>query len=166
MAVRALRGALRQVDPDLAVEVIGTGRTVLAGASVFLRAAGVAALALGGLTLALAMVGLFGIQSHIVAHRTREIGVRISLGASPGQIKRMVLRDGYRPVVEGLAIGLFIGVIGRAIVRAYTDVEVSVVDPWLFFVVPIPLIVAAFCACYFPAHRAAGVDPNVALRHL
>ena len=101
MAVRALRGALRQVDPDLAVEVIGTGRTVLAGASVFLRAAGVAALALGGLTLALAMVGLFGIQSHTVAHRTREIGVRLSLGASPGQIKRMVLKDGYRPVARG-----------------------------------------------------------------
>ena len=166
MAVRALRGALRQVDPDLAVEVIGTGRTVLAGASVFFRAAGVAALALGGLTLALAMVGLFGIQSHTVAHRTREIGVRISLGASPSQIQRMVLRDGYRPVVEGLVLGLFIGVIGRVIVRAYTDLDVTVIDPWLFFVVPIPLIVAAFCACYFPARRAAGVDPNVALRHL
>lgn len=164
-AVRALRGALRQVDSDLAVEVIGSGRTVLAGASVFRRAAGVTALALGAVTLALAMVGLFGIQSHIVAHRTREIGVRISLGASPRQIQRMVLKDGYRPVVEGLAIGLFIGVIGRAIVRAYTDLEVSIVDPWLFFVVPVPLIVAAFCACYFPAHRAAGVDPNVALRH-
>ena len=124
-AVRALRGALRQVDPDLAVEVIGTGRTVLAGASVFRRAAGMTALALGALTLSLAMVGLFGIQSHIVAYRTREIGVRISLGASPRQIQRMVLRDGYRPVVEGLVIGLFIGVIGRAIVRAYTDVDVS-----------------------------------------
>ena len=166
MAVRALRGALRQADPDLAVEVIGTGRTVLAGASLFRRAAGMTALALGGLTLALAMVGLFGIQSHTVAHRTREIGVRISLGASPSQIQRMVMRDGYRPVVEGLALGLFLGVAGRAIVRAYTDVEVPIVDPWLFFVVPIPLIVAAFCACYFPAHRAAGVDPNVALRHL
>ncbi len=114
----------------------------------------------------LAMVGLFGIQSHIVAHRTREIGVRISLGASPSQIQRMVLRDGCLPVVEGLALGLFIGVNLRVIVRAYTDLEVSVIDPWLFFVVPIPLIVAAFCACYFPAHRAAGVDPNVALRQL
>ncbi len=166
LAVNALRGALRRADPDLAAEVTGTGRTVLTGAYVFLRAAGMAALGLGALTLALAMVGLFGIQSHIVAYRTREIGVRMSLGASPGQIQRMVLKDGYRPVVDGLAIGLFIGVIGRTIVRAYMELEVSVVDPWLFFVVPVPLIAAAFCACYFPAHRAAGVDPNVALRHL
>ena len=78
----------------------------------------------------------------------------------------MVMKDGYRPVVEGLTIGLFLGLVGRAILRAYTDLEVSVIDPWLFFVVPIPLLVSAFCACDFPAHRAAGVDPNVALRHL
>jgi len=70
------------------------------------------ALALGALTLLLAMVGLFGIQSHIVARRTREIGVRMSLGASGAQIKRMVLKDGYRPVLEGLALGLFIGLSG------------------------------------------------------
>ncbi len=81
------------------------------------------------------------------------------------QIKRMVLKDGYRPVLEGLAIGLFIGLAGRVIVRAYLDVDVSVVDPWMLLVVPIPLILAAFCASYLPAHRAAGVDPNVALRH-
>jgi ABC-type antimicrobial peptide transport system permease subunit len=125
-----------------------------------------AALALGALTLLLAMVGLFGIQSHIVANRTREIGVRMSLGASAAQIQRMVLRDGYRPVVEGLGIGLCIGLAGRVIVRAYLEIEVKIVDPWMLFVVPIPLILAAFCACYLPAHRAAAVDPNVALRHL
>ena len=111
------------------------------------------------------MVGLFGIQSHIVARRTREIGVRMSFGASAAQIKRMVLKDGYRPVLEGLALGLFIGLAGRAIVRAYLDIEVNVVDPWMV-VVPIPLVLAAFCACYLPAQRASAVDPNVALRHL
>jgi len=164
-AVPALREALRRADPDLAVEVIGTGREILAGPFEVLRAAGLAVLALGALTLLLAMVGLLGIQSHIVAARTREIGVRMSFGASAAQIKRMVLKDGYRPVLEGLAIGLFIGLAGRVIVRAYLDVDVSVVDPWMLLVVPIPLILAAFCASYFPAHRAAGVDPNVALRH-
>lgn len=165
-AVRALRAALRRADPDLAVDAIGTGPTLLAGPFVFLRAMGMAALALAALTLLLAMVGLFGIQSHIVAYRTREIGVRMSLGATAAQVKMMVLRDGSRPVLEGLAIGLFIGLAGRAVVRAQLDIEVSVVDPWMLLVVPIPLILAAFCACYLPAHRASGVDPNVALRHL
>lgn len=166
LALRALREALRRADPDLGVDVTGTGRQILAGPFEFLRAAGMAALGLGTLTLLVAMVGLFGIQSHIVAHRTREIGVRMSLGASATQMRMMVLRDGCRPVLEGLAIGLFIGVVGRAIVRAYLDIDVSVVDPWMLVVVPVPLVLAAFCACYLPARLAASVDPNVALRQL
>jgi ABC-type antimicrobial peptide transport system permease subunit len=133
---------------------------------VFLRAAGGAALALGALTLLLAMTGLFGIQSHIVAHRTREIGVRMSLGATRAQIERMVLKQGYRPVTEGLALGLFVGGTGRAIVRAYLDVDIDIIDPWMLVIVPVPLMLAAFCACYLPARRAGGVEPNVALRHL
>ncbi|MDQ3488128.1 MAG: ABC transporter permease [Acidobacteriota bacterium] len=164
-AVRVLREAFARADPDLAVEAIGTGRAILTGPYPVVRAAGLAALALGALTLLLAMVGLFGIQSHMVAHRTREIGVRMSFGASAAQIERMVLKDGYRPVLEGLAVGLVIGLVGRQLVVSYLDVDVSVVDPWMLVVVPIPLILAAFCACYLPARRAAGVDPNVALRH-
>jgi predicted permease len=166
VATRALRDALRRADPDMAVDMIGTGRSTMAGVFVLLRAIGGTAVALGALTLMLAMAGLFGIQSHIVAHRTREIGVRMSLGASAGQIQRMVLKDGYRPVFEGVVLGLFGGFVGRTIVRAYLEIDVSVIDPWLLFVVPIPPIVAAFCACYLPARRAAGVDPNVALRQL
>jgi predicted permease len=166
LAVRAVRGAIRRADPDLAVEASGTGRAMLAGPYVFLRGAGLGALSLGALTLLLAMVGLFGIQSHMVAQRTREIGVRMSFGATAVNIRRMVLKDGYAPVFQGLAIGVFIGLSGRAIVRSYLDVNVSVVDPWMLLVVPIPLLLAAFCACYLPAHRASRVDPNVALRHL
>jgi predicted permease len=165
-AVKALRQALRRTDPDLAIYALGSGRMMLAGPSMFLEAAGLSAVALGALTLMLAMAGLYGIQSHIVTHRTREIGVRMSCGATVSQIKRMVLRDGYKPVFEGLAIGLFIGVAGRAVVRAYLEVDVSVVDVWMLAVVPIPLLLAAFFACYLPAVRAAAVDPNVALRHL
>ena len=89
----------------------------------------------------------------------------MSFGASAAQIERMVLKDGYRPVLEGLAVGLVIGLVGRQLVVSYLDVDVSVIDPWMLLVVPIPLILAAFCACYLPARRAAGVDPNVALRH-
>lgn len=163
-ALSALREALRRADPDLAVDFAGLGRA-LSGPFVFLRAVGTATLGLGALTLLLAMVGLFGIQSHIVGHRTREIGVRMSFGATGRQIQWMVLKDGYRPVFEGLVLGLFGGLAGRVYLRAYLDIDVSVVDPWMLFIVPIPLIVAAFCACYVPARRAAGVDPNVALKH-
>ncbi len=90
----------------------------------------------------------------------------MSFGATAGNIQRMILKDGYIPVAQGLAIGIFIGLAGRAIVRAYLDVKVNVVDPWMLLVVPVPLVLAAFCACYLPARRASRVDPNVALRHL
>ncbi|CAN5707055.1 ABC transporter permease [soil metagenome] len=165
-AVGALERAIRQANADIALEFTGTARTVLAGPFVFLRAAGTLAVSLGGLTLLLAMVGLFGIQSHMVSHRTREIGVRMTFGATAAQIKRMVLKDGYIPVVQGLAIGVFIGFTGRAIIRSYMDADISIIDPWMFLVVPIPLILAAFCACYWPARRASKVDPQVALRTL
>ena len=91
---------------------------MLTGVYLFLRGIGITAVSLGALSLLLAMVGLYGVQSHIVSRRTREIGIRVSLGATTRQIKRMVLADGYRPVLEGLAIGLFIGLAGRVIVRA------------------------------------------------
>jgi putative ABC transport system permease protein len=165
-ATAALRAGIRQAVPDLGVESIAGGRTTLGGPFVFLRTAGLIAVSLGALTLLLAMVGLYGVQSHIVAHRTREIGVRMSLGATAAQVRAMVLKDGYKPVLQGLGIGLFIGIAGRAIVRSYIAVEVAVFDPWMLLLVPIPLLLAAFFACFLPARRASRVDPNVALRHL
>jgi putative ABC transport system permease protein len=165
-AVGALRTAIRRGDPDVAIERVGDGRSMLSGPYVFLRFIGISSLSLGLLTLVLAMVGLYGVQSHGVTHRTREIGVRMSFGASAAQIKTMVLKDGYRPVLEGMAIGIFIGLSGRAIIRAYLDAKISILDSWMLAIVPIPLILAGFCACYMPARRAAHVDPHVALRHL
>jgi ABC-type lipoprotein release transport system permease subunit len=109
---------------------------------------------------------LLRVQSDIVANQTREIGVRMSFGATAAEIKMMVLKDGYRPIFEGLAIGLVIGLAGRAIVRSYLDADVSIVDPWMLLVVPIPLVLAAFCACYLPARRAAALQPSAALRRL
>jgi predicted permease len=163
-AVAAVREAVRRADPEVAVDTIGTGRTVLAGPFQVLRGLGLTAIGLGAVTLLLAMAGLYGIQSHVIANRTREIGVRMSFGATAGQIKRMVLLDGYRPVLDGLIFGLSIGLVGRAIARAYLELDVAIVDRWMLVVTPIPLMCAAFFACYLPARRAAAVDPNVALR--
>lgn len=163
-AVVALREAIRRADPDLTVDAIGTGRATLAGPFELLRSAGMATVYLGTFTLLLSMVGLFGVQSHVVSHRTREIGVRMAVGASAAQIKMMVMKDGYRPVFEGLVLGLWGGVAGRMIVRSYMEIDVNVFDPWMLMITPIPLVLAAFCACYMPAARAARVDPTVALR--
>ena len=112
-AVPALREAIRKADPDLAVDAIGTGRAVLTGPFELLRSLGIGTLYLGGFTLLLSMVGLFGVQSHVVSYRTREIGVRMSVGATARQIKLMVIKDGYRPVIEGLVLGLWGGLAGR-----------------------------------------------------
>ncbi|MEO7157826.1 MAG: permease, partial [Vicinamibacterales bacterium] len=75
-----------------------------------------------------------------------------------------VMKDGYRPVLEGLALGLWGGLAGRAMVRASVDIDVAIVDLWMLVITPIPLVLAAFCACYLPAAHAARVDPTVALR--
>ena len=109
------------------------------------------------LSLAVGVGVTTAMYSVVEAIFLREPGVR--------DPERLVFVVGYRPVLEGLALGLFIGLAGRAIVRGYLDIEVNVVDPWMA-VVPIPLVLAAFCACYLPARRASAVDPNVALRHL
>jgi putative ABC transport system permease protein len=164
-AVPALREVIRKADPDLTVTAIGAGPTLLAGPFIIVRSLGRGALYLGALSLLLSMAGLFGVQSHVVAHRTREIGVRMSVGATAWQIKLMVLKDGYRPVVEGLILGLWGGFAGRIVLRNYMELDnVMIFDPWMVFLTPIPLIAAAFWACYLPAAKAASVEPTVALR--
>jgi ABC-type antimicrobial peptide transport system permease subunit len=146
------------------VVTLGRGSEILGGPFTLVRFIGNSALSLGMVTLLLAMVGLYGIQSQAVSLRTREIGVRLSFGATAAQMKRMVLTDSYRPVLEGLVLGLAGGITGRVMLIAYLDVPLSVVDPWMLALVPMPLVLAAFCAGYLPARRAARVNPGVALR--
>jgi putative ABC transport system permease protein len=164
-AIAALRESIRRADPDLAVTASGAANNLLLGPFAIVRSLGMGALYLGALTLLLSMAGLFGVQSHVVSHRTREIGVRMSVGATASQIKLMVLKDGYRPVFEGLFLGLWGGLAGRVVVRSYLELnDVTIFDPWMLLVTPVPLLAAAFCACYLPASRAASVEPTVALR--
>jgi predicted permease len=163
---RAIQSAVRRVDPDLGTGTVGPGTLILAGEFFAARIAASFASALGLLTLAMSMIGLYGIQSHLVARRTREVGLRMAIGASAAQIERMILGEGYRPVVQGLALGLFLGVFVRLLLRAKVNGAIEVFDPLAFAVIPIPLIAAAFVACYLPARRASRIDPNEALRHL
>ena len=121
---------------------------------------------LGAIALVLATAGLYGVLSHIVYHRTREIGVRMALGASAGRIVRLVVRDGVRPDAEGLFIGLGAAFVIRAFLQSSFNQPISSLDPIAALVPVIPLLVAAVVACYVPARRASRVDPNVALREM
>lgn len=164
-AVAALRATIRRLDPELVLSGAGTG-PVLLDPYFFLRVIVTMSTALGTIALVLAMAGLFGVLSHVVVRRTREIGIRIAIGAERSQIFRLILRDGLYPVMKGLALGLGIGAAARLAVRAWVVTDASAFDPFVFSIVPVPFIIAAVIACYVPAARASRVDPNVALRDL
>jgi len=115
------------------------------------------------IALSLASVGLYGVMSYGVSQRTRDIGIRMALGALPGDVRAMFIRQGLRLLFIGIAIGL---AGAFALTRAMTSLlfEVSPVDPFIFAGVPLLLMVVALLACWVPARRATMVDPLVALK--
>jgi putative ABC transport system permease protein len=117
----------------------------------------------GVLALLLAVVGLYGVKSYVVAQRTREIGIRIALGAKPGEVLGMVLREGTLLSAVGIALGVPLAVLlGRALSSMLLDVQP--LDPVVFTLAPAVLALAAFCATLIPARRATRVNPLTALR--
>jgi putative ABC transport system permease protein len=117
----------------------------------------------GIVALLLATAGIFGVVSYSVACRTRELGVRIALGASPGAILRMVLRENLGLAVAGLAVGVVVA-LALAQVLASQLYGVGTRDPLTFAGSALVLLAAALAACYLPARRATRVDPITALR--
>jgi predicted permease len=165
--VAKLAEAIRAVDPELAMDRLVSAEVLELGPLAFMRwlAAIVAGLAV--LALALAMAGLYGVLSHVVDRRMREMGVRMALGADAGRLARLVRKDGFRPVVEGLFIGLATAVVVRVFLKfQFVIHEVAPIDPLAFGAAAALLGAAALVACYLPARRAARVDPNIALRAL
>jgi putative ABC transport system permease protein len=115
------------------------------------------------LALALAAIGVFGLAHYAVAARTREIGVRVALGASPGNVVRLVIGQGMRMPGAGIVIGLALSLaVTRVIGHQLFGVEPT--DPATFATVGAVLATVAACACYLAARRAAQADPIVALR--
>lgn len=163
---RAMRDQLRRIDPDIAVSYVGRADAINRGPEVILGLLVVALSVLAGLALVFSMTGLYGILSHVVVRRTRELGIRAALGAEPRRLIRMILKDGARPVLEGLAIGLGIAAGVRLGMQPWFTDPVTAIDPVAVVIAFVPLIASAILACYLPARRAARVDPNVALRHL
>ena len=128
-----------------------------------IRAAGRSLTGLGGLALLLAAIGVYGVKSYVVSQRTREIGIRLALGATPRDIAWMLLRDGARMTVVGLAIGFPLAVVlGRLLSAAIF--EVSPYDPIVLTLAPVVLASAVALATYVPARRGMRTSPLDALR--
>jgi ABC-type antimicrobial peptide transport system permease subunit len=119
---------------------------------------------LGACALALATVGMFGVFSYAVRQRTREIGVRMALGAQPSAVVRLVLGGHSYAVAAGLGVGLLGALASSALMRSRLH-GISPFDPVSYLGVAAILAVAGLTASYIPARRATRVDPVVALRH-
>jgi len=120
--------------------------------------------ALGGLGLLLAVVGVYGVISYAVNQRIHEIGIRMALGAQRENILGLVMVQGLKLVVSGLAAGLAIALAATRIV-ANLLVNTAAVDPIAYAVATVLLVSVAALACYIPARRAMRTDPLVALRY-
>jgi ABC-type antimicrobial peptide transport system permease subunit len=117
---------------------------------------------LGGIALALAMVGVYGVVSYFVSQRTQEIGIRLALGATPSLIWQYVMRRGLTPIVAGLILGLVLSSITTTVLRGQLY-GVSGHDPLTLGGVAVLLLLVGVVASYVPARRAMRVPPVIAL---
>ena len=158
-----IRSVIRAMDPNLplrGVETVAEAvRREVAPTRFYLTLVGLFA----GLALLLASIGLYGVVSYLVAQRTQEIGVRMALGAGTTGIARLVLLEGLRPALWGLALGLAASWGGARVVESLLF-EVAPRDPVVFGGVPVVLLAIVILASLLPARRASRVDPVTALR--
>jgi putative ABC transport system permease protein len=115
------------------------------------------------LAVALASVGIYGVMSYVVSQRTREIGVRMAMGARPRDVLKLVVGQGAKLLAVGLGAGLIVALIAARVINSLLY-QVSATDPLTYLVAPLPLAAVALVACYIPARRAMKVDPMTALR--
>jgi len=163
--IDAVRREVRDAAPSVPVFKVRTFRQHLDGAADFwiTRTGALLFAIFGGLALLLAVVGLYGVKAYSVSRRTREIGIRMALGAEPGTVQRMILREGLVMTLAGAGLGLLFA-FGLGQACASMLYEVSPMDPLAFTLAPAVLFLTAMVACYLPARKATRVNPLTALR--
>ncbi len=159
----SVRGIAHGIDANQPLTGIRTMEQNIAGSIAGQRFRTVLLAIFAGIALVLAGIGIFGVMAYSVAQRTREIGVRMALGASRGRVLRQILAHGVRLTLLGVAIGTA----ATFLVTRYVSsllFNVPPYDPMTLVGVASGLVIISLCACYFPAHRATLVDPIMALR--
>ena len=159
----AVRGATRELDPSLSVFNLRTLEEQVSNSLQPLKMNVLMLAVFGALALLLASIGLYGVASYSVSQRTREIGVRMALGAQPSSVVGLVLGHGMILVADGLAIGLVIAYSAAGLMSALV-VGVNPRDPLTFGATAAGLGTIALLASYIPARRATRIDPLIALR--
>jgi ABC-type antimicrobial peptide transport system permease subunit len=160
----AIAEAVHRVDPDEPVMGVQTMEQVFDESISQNRLNMILLSAFAGLALLLASIGIYGVQAYAVRQRTREVGIRVAMGARPGEVFRLILMQGLRLAGVGIAIGL---AASFGLTRLITSqlYGLSATDPWTFAGVSIVLLAVTLAACLIPARRATRIDPVVALRY-
>jgi predicted permease len=160
----ALRAALHDVSPALPVSSIRTVEDYAAGQLQDVQQYATLLILFGGISVVLALTGIFGVMVSTVSQRTNEIGIRVALGAPAGDVLRLVIGQGLKLIVIGLTLGLAVALVATPAIGSFLW-GVSANDPLTFAVAAAGLAAIALLACYFPALRALRVQPVVALRN-
>jgi len=158
-----IRHAIHEVDPEQPVANLGTLEQAVGNSiqvsKVILTLVGLFA----AIALVLACIGIYGVMAYSVAQRTREMGIRLALGAGTGQVTTLVLRDGMKLVLLGLGLGA-IASLGAGQLLASQLYRVTGTDPLVFTLVALVLVGVALLACWLPARKATKINPLDALR--
>jgi len=157
------RQIIRGLDPLQPIADVQTMAEILGENSARQRFSAVLLAGFSISSLVLSAVGIYGVLAYSVAQRTREIGVRMALGAEPGRIIGLVVGTGARLVVGGAIVGIAGALALTGLLKSLLY-GIGPRDPWTFFMAPVVLLTVALVAAYVPARRAARLDPVDALR--